>query len=196
MDNRFIGELGTDVYGITANKMNVAHLGYTAAQAAATDADGILNDQASSTEAAVKVTEFLAQPPCCRGLTVTPSAEMTAGDLVIEGTDYAGLAQSETIALTASSSAVSSVKAFKTVTKITIPIQASAQTFDIGWDDRLGLPFCFSEKPLTFALFGGALETTAPALVIDSDEYQKNTIDLNSALTGATGKTVDLYFFI
>ncbi len=196
MDNRFIGELGTDAYGITANKMNVAHLGYTAAQAAALDADGILNDQASSTTAATVVTTFLAQPPCCRGLTITPSATMTAGNLIIEGTDYAGLAQSETIALTASDQAVSSVKAFKTITKITVPIQASAQTFDIGWDDRLGLPFCFSEKPLVFALFGGALETTAPTVAIDSDEYQKNTIDLNTALTGATGKTVDLFIFI
>ena len=35
MDNRFLGELSTDVYGLTVNEMRLAHFGTTAAEGAA-----------------------------------------------------------------------------------------------------------------------------------------------------------------
>ncbi len=195
MAERYIGKLSTDMYGITADEARVARLHWNEDQAAATDDDGMATAAAPTTTEDLDVMEFLAQPPCARGITITPSATATAGTIVIKGVNAAGEAISEEIALTAAATAKKSAYAYKRVDKITLPKQASAQTFKIGWDDRLGLPFAFDVQPLCFAQLGGALETTAPTITINADAG-KNTIDLNGALTGAAGKTVDAYFVL
>jgi len=196
--NRYIGELATDVYGIAADEARVAHLSWTAEEAAAADDDGLFAEQTVN-DKDVEVTTFLNPMPCARTIIITPTG--TAGNVkavsaVVEGTDIGGNPISETLPefTEDENTAVTSTKAFKTVTKITIPAQDGEVTFKAGWTDALGLPFAFAKKPLVFALLGGTLETTAPALTIDSDEPQKNTIDLNSALDG--DNAVDAYFVL
>lgn len=193
MAERYIGKLSTDMFGVAADEARLAHLRWSEEQAAAADDDGMATAAAPLTTKNLDVTEFLSQPPCARGIVITPSATATAGTIVIEGEDMAGNPAREEISLTAAATAKTSAIAYKKVNKITLPKQASSQTFKIGWDDRLGLPFALTEKPLLFALFGGTLEETAPTL-ITNEAANKNTIDLNSALTGASGKTVDVYF--
>lgn len=195
MAERYIGQLSTDMFGITADEARVARLHWNETQAGAADDDGMATAAAPTTTADLDVTEFLAQPPCARGISITPSATATAGTIKIEGVNAVDEPISEEITLTAAATAKKSAYAYKRVDKITLPKQASAQTFKIGWDDRLGLPFAFDVAPLCFAQFGGAYETTAPTIVINADAG-KNTIDLNSALTGASGKTVDAYFVL
>ena len=51
MDNRFIGELSTDVYGLTLNEFKLAHLQISAVQGVAADADGVHAAIASKTTA-------------------------------------------------------------------------------------------------------------------------------------------------
>lgn len=194
MAERYIGKLSTDMYGIVADESRLAHLYWDEEKAAAADDDGMATAAAPTTTKNLDVTEFLSQPPCARGIVITPSATATAGTIVIEGEDMAGNKAREEITLTAAETAKNSVIAYKKVDKITLPKQASAQTFKIGWDDRLGLPFALASKPLCFALFGGTLETTAPTLALNASDPSKNTIDLNSALTGASGKGVDVFF--
>lgn len=196
--DRYIGKLGTDVYGITADEARVAHLSWTADEAAASDDDGLFASQTVENEA-VEVTTFLNSMPCARTVVITPggtAANVKDVSPIVEGTDIGGNPISETLPkLTAdATTAVTSTKAFKTVTKITIPAQDGEVTFKAGWTDALGLPFALASKPLTFALLDGALETTAPTLAIDADEPQKNTIDLNSALDGE--KAVDVYLVL
>lgn len=195
MANRYIGELGTDVYGITADESRVAHLFWDEAAAAAADDDGMATAAAPESTADLEVTEFLAQPPCARGLIITPSATAKAGTIKIYGEDIGGNKVAEEISLTAAATAKKTAIAYRKVDKIVLPKQDAEQTFKIGWEDRLGLPYAFDVKPLVFALFGGTLETTAPTLAINADPA-KNTIDLNSALTGLTGKTVDVFFVL
>ena len=41
MDNRYASELSTDAYGVTMDSMRLAHIGITAVQGVAADADGV-----------------------------------------------------------------------------------------------------------------------------------------------------------
>lgn len=186
---RYPGKLGCDVYGTLVDEMRLAHIQYSAAESAAADPDGLLNDTALGT-GATTVTTFLAQPPCPRNITIVASATQT-GDCVITGTNISDDVITETIAFNSATPAVGT-KAFKTVTSIVLPVKAGTETCDIGWGQLIGLPFMFSAKPLVFAQNDGTVDTT-PALTIDADEIEKNTVDFNGSLDGSV---MDLYLAI
>jgi len=192
--DRYDELLRTDVFGMPVHKMSVAHIHLTADQACAADADSILADATLDTEGETEVTEFLNPMPYPRNVTVVASAA-TAQDAkaIVYGTNIANQAISEDFTLKGDTPVVGN-KAFKTITKIVLPAAASSETIDVGWGDKIGLPYMLSSKPLVFALQGGALETTAPTLAVDADEIEKNTIDLNSALHGE--KAVDIFLFL
>jgi len=192
---RYTGKLATDVYGIVADEAKLAHVAITAEEAAALDADGVHAAITGSSEEATTVTNDITDPPYPRNITVTPggtTADVAAGDVVVTGTNMADEVISETFTFLANAeSAKVGAKAFKTVTSILVPQQdGAAATFTVGWGDVLGLPFLLTTKTLVMAVFNGIIETTAATQVIDADELEKNTVDLNSALDG---KTVDLY---
>jgi hypothetical protein len=192
--SRYFGELSTDVYGINVDETKVAHISLTAAQACAADPDGLLADATLDSEKTTEVTEFLNPMPCPRNVTVVASASTGENaKVIVYGTNIANQPISEEFVLTGTTPVVGN-KAFKTITKIVLPIAAGSEVIDVGWGDKLGLPYMLSSKPLVFALQGGALETTAPTLSIDADEVEKNTIDLNSALHDE--KTVDIFLFL
>ena len=78
----------TDVEGTAADRAFIAHLQWSAAQAVATDTDGIFDgieaEDSTADPAGVAVAatpaadEFVAQPPCARNVTVTVAATTPA----------------------------------------------------------------------------------------------------------------------
>jgi hypothetical protein len=191
--SRFLGLLGTDVFGVGLKEMRVGKLELTAEQAATLDVDGILDGQESAADAVTTVTEFLAQPPYPRNITILPggtTGDVKAMSITVNGTNFADQPISEDFAFLANATdATVGAKAFKSVTSVVIPAQDGAgATFDIGWGDKLGLPYMASENTVLRAIFNNVVETTAPTVVYDADELEKNTVDLHSALNGSVVK--------
>ena len=114
--------------------------------------------------------------------------------MVITGTNYLGAAITETIALNGATAA-DGAKAFKTVTNIVLPAKTneSGDTVSVGWSDVLGLPYYLTHNTVQSAFLANVKEGTAPTVVVDADEIEKNTIDLNSALNGSA---IDVYLFV
>lgn len=196
---KYPGDLGTDVYGLTIDELKVGVMRWTATQAAAIDANGLLSEQATSTSVTT-VTTFLAQPPQARKITVDPVdavAEHVKADstATITGTNIKGEVISDVITFEANATAAgTTTKAFATVTKIVFSAMDGAAKFDVGWDDSLGLPLCLTETPLGIEVFNGALQTTLGTFTIDSDEIEKNTYNPNGTLDGS--KALNLYLFL
>lgn len=183
---RFLGQLSTDAFGITIPELKVGLIDF--GKPALADDDGILDDAATDTTNATSypndtTTDFLAQPDIPRGLKFKPSAEADAGNIVVEGLDYEGTPVKEEVA-TNGASAVTSTYAFKKVTKITFPKDDGGITWDVGWNDKLGLPYKFASKPPVQEYDDGTLQTTAGTLVVDADKLAKNTYDPNGTLDG------------
>ena len=188
MDNRYLGELGTDVYGVSANEMRLAHFGTTAAEGIAADADGVHAAVASKTTAQT-ITTGITNPPYPRNITITiggTTGDVKAGNIVVYGTNIAGKAISETFTLTDNDTEVDAgVKAFKTVDKITIAAHDGTNaTFTFGFGELMGLPFMLKGKPLVFVLDDGVLATT-PVITADDNELEKNVIDMDGSLNGS-----------
>jgi hypothetical protein len=66
-------------------------------------------------------------------------------------------------------------------------------TVSVGWNDVLGLPYKLAHNTVLAAYLDNTLEGTAPTVVVDEDNIEANTIDLNSALNG---KQVDVYLIV
>jgi len=161
--------------------------------AIAVDADRILNDQATSSSVVTVVTSYLAQPDFARKVSITPggtTADVPAGDVTIVGTNIRDEAITDVITFAANATAVgSTLKAFKTVTSITFPVQdGAAATYDVGVIDALGLDRCMSANEVLRATMGGTIETTLPTVTFHVTDVSKNTVDPNTALDA----TVDL----
>lgn len=196
MANRYVGQLSTDVYGVSLDQVYVGYFKLTAAQAAA--AGAVRAAITGSSTAAVVKSDAITNPPYPRNLVVTPggtTGDVKTGNVVIAGTNINDEAISENFAfLDNATTATTGVKAFKTVTSITVPIQdGNAATFTVTFGDKLGLPVMLTKNPLAEATLDGVWETTKPTVVIDDDEIEKNTIDLNSALDGTA---VEIYLHL
>lgn len=162
------------------------------AAALGTDA-AVLADAALDDADTTVVTAFVAQPDVPRNVTVKGNAAAVTGDVVIEGTNVEGAAISETIALNAAT-LVAGNKAFRTVTRITLPPYASANTerVRVGLGAKLGLPVRLSRNTVLAAYRANAREGTAPTVVVSASAIESNTATLNSALNG-TEVLIDLY---
>lgn len=202
---RFLGMLPTDLDGKSMPELKAGVLSFTAEEMADLDANGILAEAETSetdpTELPTELVPFRAQPPCARQITVQvksdDAGEVTAASTcVITGTNIAGETISETLTFTEDlSTALTTAKAFKTVTKIVFSKQTDGTpAFDVGWNEVIGLPFKFSEKPFVLEKFGGAMQFTAGTITVDADEIEKNVYDPNGNLDGT--KELELLFFI
>lgn len=185
---KFSGKLSTASNKLAINELRIGCVELTAAEAVALDADGILDGQATSAAATV-VTEFLAQPPFPRNLTILPggtTADVAAGSVVVVGTNFADEVISESFAFLAKATeAVAGTAAFKKVTKITFPEQdGAAATFDVGWGDVIGLPYEFGYNAVLGATRDGIREVTFPTVAFDADDVEENTVKLSAALNG------------
>jgi len=196
MAERYLGQLSTDVYGINFDEVRVGYYKLSAAQAAA--AGAVRAAITGSSTAAVVKSDAITNPPYPRNLVVTPggtTGDVKAGNVAIEGTNFLNQPISENFAfLENATDATVGAKAFKTVTKITIPAQdGNAATFTVTFGDKLGLPIMLTKNPLAEATLNGVWETTKPTVVIDNDEIEKNTIDLHSTLNGTA---VEVYLHL
>ena len=153
----------------------------------------VLADTAMANGATTMVTAFAGQPDVPRNLTVKGNDANVTGNVVIVGTDAEGAAITETIALNAANVVVGS-KAFASVTSITLPAYAVANTerVRVGTGAKLGLPVRLSRNTVIAAYLANAREGTAPTVTLSASVLSTNTVTLNSALNG-TAVIVDLY---
>lgn len=142
---------------------------------AATDADGVLNDQALDGSTVI---EFLNEIDLPRCLTIVASGA-TTDDVVVNGTNIRDEVITETLTLNGTTP-VAGTKAFKTITSIVLPT-VNDTTVDVGWNDAMGLDRCISGNEVILATVDGVYETTRPTVTFDADEVEKNTIDFNTA---------------
>lgn len=136
------------------------------------------------------VTTAITNPAVCRNITATAGGTATdikAIQVTVYGTNIDGELISETLpafTLDTAGTVVGS-KAFKTVTKIVIPAHdGTGATTAIGTGAKLGLKWMKSRNDIAAAYLNGTKEGTAPTVVADADEIEKNTVTLNSALDG------------
>ena len=166
---------------------------YTVTPAAST-ATAVKAAIALTASAQPTVTAGITSPAVPRCLSVTGNAGGIAGNVVITGTDMAGAAITDTIALSGSST-VAGTKAFATVTSIAYPAETNAgtDTVSIGTTDKLGLPAMLPHNTVERAYYNNVLEGTAATVTVSSTVLSSNTVDLNTALAGAI---VDVYLFV
>ncbi len=155
--------------------------------AVALDDNGILDDHAGAGAAAsVTVTTFLAQPDVARNIVVTPggtTADVKAGNVIVNGTDIKGGLISETFAFLANASTVVvGAKAFKTITSIVLPQEDSpyGATWDVGWGDKLGLSKCLDSTAFIIKSFITAtaetITATSSATAVESNGFTPTNV--------------------
>ena len=182
-------EIKSDVVSEDLDRSFITHFEVSAEDAVAASTTGVhaaVTDNGSEQEITTEITD----PAVPRSITATAGG--TGGDIkaiqvTIEGTNFLDAAISETLpAFTVDTpGTVEGSKAFKTVTKITIPAHDdTGATTSIGWGDKLGLPYKREIISCIDAFLDKAKEGTAPALTVHVDNIESNTIDLNSALDG------------
>lgn len=188
--SKHLNEIGTDVYGVNLPAANTALKEWSADEAIAADTDAVMTSTAGKTSAQ-DITEDLVNPPCPRNLTVTAggtAGDIKAGSVRVYGTNYADEPIYEDFTFTADTGATKTgVKAFKTVTKVSIPAQdGTGCTFIVGIGSALGLPLKLASKPLFLATLNGSAD--AGTLAVDDDELEKNTYTPNASLAGTVVK--------
>lgn len=123
------GRIKSDVAGVVLDRAFLAHFHVAAADAVAADAAGVM--ALTNLGAAVQaITTGLTNPAVPRNLQIDGNVSGITGNVKITGTNYAGEAIDETIALNGTTNVVGA-KAFKTVTKVDLPVQVhtpAAQT--------------------------------------------------------------------
>ncbi len=177
----------TDVRGKKAERIHTVREHIPALKVVAADTDGV---HASVNGAAHELITEITNPATPRNITATAggtAGSIKAVQVVIEGTNYNDDVITETLpAFTVDTpGTVEGNKAFKTVAKITIPAHdaASAAT-EIGWGDKLGLPYRLDRNTVLAAYLNKTREATAPTVVVSATAIESNTVDLNSALDG------------
>jgi len=202
MSYKAIGLYNTDVVTKPVYLGRVGRQTLSTTQAATSDTDAILNGTETST-AATTITTFLAQPPYSRSVTVIASDGTAAhvkanSTCTITGTNIDDVAISDVLTFEANQeTAEETIKAFKTITSIVFSAMDGAAKFDVGYGEKIGLPFKLSDaakdRPFIEATLDGVIEATAPGITADADELEKNLIDLNSDLNG---KEVCIYYWL
>lgn len=188
-----IGLFNTGIVNKPLYLGRIARQVLSTAEAVAASANGLLDAEALP-DAADDYTTFAAAMPYARNVTAVCSDTQT-GNMVLTGTNINDDVITETIALT-STNAVTSTKAFKTVTNINLPIKVGSETINVGWGDKIGIPWLLgdaADRPIVEATLNGVIETTAPTLTADADELEKNLIDLDSNLNGTE---VCIYYYL
>jgi hypothetical protein len=197
--NPLLGQtMQTDVEGVEVDKGNVAHFQVSATNATVADTDGI-HTAVTDNGAQQVITTNITNPSVPRNITATAGG--TAGDVkaiqvIIAGTNYADEAITETLpAFTVNTTGtVTGSKAFKTVTSITIPAHdGTGATTEIGFGEKLGLPYKLTHNTVLFASLGNTREGTAPTVATSSTAIESNTVDLNSSLNSSV---VDVYLVV
>lgn len=138
------------------------------------------------------VTADITNPDVPRTITVTGNQAGITGNVVIYGLDAAGEAISDTIALNGANT-VEGVRAFKAVTKITVPAKTNAgDTVAVGTGKKFGLPHkVYNAACLLVKLFNGS--TDSGTLSVHA-ELSKNLYALAGTPDGS--KVLDLFYIV
>lgn len=194
--NHKSGRLKTDAVGFTVDRMFLAAIEIPDTAAVVAAPAGVLAAVTSTASPSVITTGFT-QPAWPRALTATAGGTATdikAIQVVVEGTNFADEVITETLpAFTVDTAGtVQGNKAFKTITKVTIPAHdGTGATTSIGFNEKLGLPYKLSRNSVLNAYRNGAREGTAPTVTVSASALESNTVDLNSVLNG-TAVVVEL----
>ena len=182
---RIQGELGTD-------PVDMSFLAHYQAAPAATGAATVHAAITLPSSGTLDVTTGITNPDVPRTLTITGNQAGITGNVVIEGTDASGAAITDTIAASGTST-VEGVRAFKTVTKITVPTRnAAGDTISVGTAKKLGLPHkVYNAACLLVKLFNDSADSGTLAV---HSELSKNLFALNGTPDGS--KVVDLYYIV
>jgi hypothetical protein len=191
--------INTDAYSKPINLGKIVRQTITAAQAAA--AGSVHAAITGSATLTVNTTTAITNPPYARNLVITTggtTGDVKASSITVYGTNINGDAISEAFAFTANQNgATTGLKAFKTVTRISIPAQdGAAATFTVTYADKIGVPFLLgaaADRPTIEATVNGVIETTAPTVAASATDLASNTIDLDTALNGAE---VCIYYYL
>lgn len=140
-----------------------------------------------------EVTTGITDPDVPRSINVKGNQAGIGGDLVIEGTNYNNEAISETYTLNGTSEVVGS-KAFKTVTKITVPVKNGAgDTVVVGRGNKLGLHQALSAAgQVLFCTLNRAIQ--APTVAVDATDIESNTVDLSAGTYNGTKVAVAMVY--
>lgn len=188
----------TQVRGLYTARQHTARYAIAGALAVAADTNGVLA-AVTDTGAQQVITTGLTSPAVPRNITATAGGvadDIKAVQVIVEGTDYAGNVITETLpAFTVNTAGtVAGSKAFKTVTKVTLPPHdGTGATVEIGWGDKLGLPDKLPHDTVSGAYLNNVFEATPPTVATSSSVLASNTVDLNSALNGTN---VDIYYLV
>jgi hypothetical protein len=170
--------------------------------AAAGTNEVLVDEDGPSSAAAATVSTFVAQPDVPRNLVMTPTgttADVAACDVVVNGTNIAGVSISETFTFAENaSSATTGSKAFSTVTSVVFPASCEdspyGATWDIGYGEKLGLKRCLGAAGhLLFSTVAGAYESTRATMAIDVDDVEGNTADFDGTMNGSND--FEIFFF-
>ena len=168
----------------------IAHIQIGASEAIATSDTAVLAAVTLDATEEQLITEGVINPAIPRALRIKGNAAGIVGNVVITGTNYAGEAITETIALNGST-AVNGAKAFSTVANVLFPARnAAGNTVSVGFNDVLGLPYKLAHNTVLKAYLDNVLEATAPTVTTSATAIESNTVDLHSALDGSA---VDIY---
>jgi hypothetical protein len=134
-------------------------------------------------------TTFSNQPDVPRCIVATPSGttgNVTAVNDYVEGTDVWGNFISENLPAysAGAATAVTSVNAFKTITKYVQRANGTAVTITVTCSPKIGLGAVTTLPGVRFGYLGGVLEATNPTAVAGGATISKNLVTLNSALNG------------
>lgn len=157
-----------------------------AASPAAPGTTDVLAATALADGATTLVTSGITDPDVPRCVQIDGNASGIAGNVVVTGTNINDAVITDTIAANGTT-AVSGVKAFKTITSILLPAftNDANDTISVGYDAKVGLYHALPGNTVILATHGGTQETTAPTVVIDADEVEKNVASLDTALDGS-----------
>lgn len=130
------------------------------------------------------ITTAITNPAVARQLSQTGNAVGITGNVTYVGTDLAGNAQSEDVALNGTTT-VYTTKAYATLTSYTLPVEThvGTDTVVIGTGPALGIPFAMPRNTVLITYLAGVRESTAPTVVVGSTAGA-STITLSSALNG------------
>lgn len=186
-------KLTTQADGVSVQRSFIANYEITGAKAIAQSDTAVLA-ATTLTTVVQDITAGITNPAIPRNIRVKGNAAGIAGNVVITGTNYKGVEITETIALNGST-AVEGNKAFKTVTKIQLPIKvnASGDTVSVGIGNKLGLPYKLSRDTVLSAFRNNVKEGTAPTVTTSTTDIESNTVALNSALNGTQ---VNVYLMV
>lgn len=198
--NPLLGQkMQSDAMGRLVDSSYLAHLQFSAAEAVVADVDGIHAAINASAAAVVDVITAITNPTVAKNITATvggTAASIKAVKVTITGTnDNDEIITEDLPAFTVDTAGtVTGSKAFKTITKISIPaMDGDGVTVTVGYGEKLGIPYKLAHNTCLMAFLNNVKEGTAPTITTDSAHLENNTIDLNSALNG---QVVDAYFVV